>query len=233
MRKSISPVDKRRIVRVSLAALRRAAKLATGGKVLNLLVAPGSLVFTAALVLMLAIGAIEALGLGASSVDIDIDGGWLDWLGFGRVPLLILLVAFLASFGVIGLAGQQIASASLGDPLPGWIAIPAAALASMPAMAALGRLLGRLMPHDETTALDIEDLIGRAGTVIVGRATIGNPARVRIVDPHGQAHYVLVEPNDPAATFETGDTVLIVRREGASFRAILHASPRHTNWMEI
>ena len=54
-----------------------------------------------------------------------------------------------------------------------------------------------------------------------------------MLDPHGQPHHVLVEPNDPAETFAEGDTVLLVRREGASFRAILHSSPRLTNWMEL
>ncbi|WP_322963904.1 YqiJ family protein [Sphingomonas fuzhouensis] len=202
---------------------------------LDVLIAPQAVVFTAALMLMLAIGVIEALGLGASGLDLDLDldSGLLDWLGVGRVPLLVILIAFLASFGIFGLAGQQIAQGLTGTFLPVWLAVPGAALVSVPVTAGLGSVLARLMPHDETTAFDVEDLVGRQGVITVGRAAIDSPARTRVLDPHGQPHHVLVEPNDPAAIFEEGDTVLLVRREGACFRAVLYSSPRHTDWMKI
>ena len=82
------------------------------------------------------------------------------------------------------------------------------------------------------TAFEIDDLVGRAGTITVGRAALGSPARTRVLDPHGQAHHVLVEPNDPSQTFAEGDTVLLVRREGAGFRAILHDTPRFSDWID-
>ena len=202
---------------------------------LELLLAPEAVAFSAALVLMLAIGVIEALGLGTAGADIDLhlgEGVLLDWLGVGRVPLLVLLVAFLAAFGAIGLAGQQLARAFSGDLLPAWLAIPAALVAALPATALLARGLARIMPRDETTAWELDDLVGRAGTVTLDRAAVGSPARTRVFDPHGQAHHVLVEPNDPAAVFEEGDSVLLVRREGDAFRAILHERPRYSNWIE-
>lgn len=201
---------------------------------LQLLVAPEAVVFTAALVLMLAIGAIEALGLGASGLglDLDLDSGLLDWLGVGRVPLLILLVAFLAAFGAIGLAGQQALLALTGRLASPLIATPAAFAVALPATAVLARVLARVMPRDETTAFEIDDLVGRAGTITVGRAALGSPARTRVLDPHGQAHHVLVEPNDPSQIFAEGDTVLLVRREGAGFRAILHDTPRFSDWID-
>lgn len=203
--------------------------------VLELLIAPQAVVFTAALALMLAIGAIEALGLGASGVDVDLDldSGLLDWLGVGHVPLLILLVAFLACFGIVGLTGQHVAEAVTGALLPAWMAVPGALLLALPLTAGLGRVLARVMPRDETTAFDVDDLVGRQGVVTVGRATANNPARTRVIDPHGQPHHVLVEPDDPAAAFEEGDTVLLVRREGPAFRAIIYASPRFNDWMKI
>lgn len=200
---------------------------------LEWLVAPGTIAFSAALVLMMLIGALEAVGLGTSGVDLDLDtdGGLLDWLGVGQVPLLALLVAFLAGFGGLGLAGQQAALMLTGTLLSPWIAVPAALVAAVPATALLARGLARVLPRDETTAVDVEDLVGRAGTITVGRARAGSPARTRVLDPHGQPHHVLVEPNDPAQILEEGDTVLLVRREGERFRAILHASPRLTDWM--
>lgn len=199
---------------------------------LDLLVAPDAAVFTAALVLMAAIGVVEALGLGSSGVDLDLDTGPLDWLGLGRVPLLVLLVAFLAVFGGLGLAGQQIALLATGAPASAWLAVPAALIAALPLTALLARVLARIIPRDETTAFDVDDLVGRAGTITVGRAAANSPARTRVVDPHGQPHHVLVEPNDPAAVFEAGDTVRLVRREGAHFRAILDDSPRLSSWID-
>ncbi|WP_242414789.1 OB-fold-containig protein [Sphingomonas panni] len=198
-------------------------------------IAPEAVVFTAAWVLMLLIGMIEAVGLGSSGLDLDLDldSGLLDWLGVGRVPLLVLLVAFLAVFGGVGLAGQQVAQAMTGALLSPWIAIPAALVVALPLTSAVARLLARLLPRDETTAFEVDDLVGRTGIVTVGRAAAGSPARTRVLDPHGQPHHVLVEPNDSADSFVEGDTVLLVRREGSSFRAILHSSPRLTDWMEI
>lgn len=197
---------------------------------LDLLTAPDAIVFSAALLLMLLIGLVEAVGLGAGGIDLDLDAGPLDWLGVGKVPLLVVLVAFLAAFGGLGLAGQQVATAVAGAPLPALIAIPAALVAALPVTALLARVLARVMPHDETTAYELDDLVGRPATITVGRAAADSPARARTVDPHGQAHHVLVEPNDPAATFQEGDTVLLVRREGSSFRAIFHTAPRYTDW---
>ncbi|KQM31335.1 YqiJ family protein [Sphingomonas sp. Leaf10] len=199
---------------------------------MELLIAPEAVVFTAAWVLMLAIGVIEALGLGGGDFDLDLDSGLFDWLGVGRVPLLVLLIAFLAAFGSVGLAGQQTALEWTGALLSPWIAIPAALVVALPLTAGLSRILAKVIPQDETTAFEIDDLVGRAGIITVGRAASGSPARTRVVDPHGQAHHVLVEPNDPADSFVEGDTVLLVRREGHGFRAILHSSPRFSNWMD-
>ena len=202
-----------------------------------MLLAPGAIVFSAALALMLAIGAVEAAGLGASGLDVDLDidldhGGLLGWLGFGQVPLLVMIVAFLAAFGGLGLAGQQLATMIVGHMLPGLVAIPAAMMGAVPTTALLGRILARIMPHDETTAFDVADLAGRTGTITVGRARAGSPARTRVIDPFGQAHHVLVEPNDADAVFEAGDIVLLVRHEGDRFRAVSHTIPHFSNWID-
>jgi len=201
----------------------------------SLLTAPDTIVFSAALVLMLAIGVIEALGLGVSGLDLDVGAdhdGWLGWLGVGGVPFLVILVAFLTAFGIIGLAGQQVATALVGYTVPSLAAIPAATLAALPVTALLGRGLARIMPHDHTTAVDLDELIGRAGMVTVGRASSGSPARARILDPHGQPHHVLVEPNDPAMTFDEGESIRLVRRVGDRFCAISNDTPRFSNWID-
>ena len=187
--------------------------------------APENMIFTAALALMLLIGAVEAIGLGAGSfgadLGADVDGtDLLGWLGVGRVPLLVLLVAFLAIFGTIGVAGQQAAAALTGVPLSPWIATPLAVLAALPVTGVAARGLARVLPGDETSAIALDELIGRSAFIVTGRAGYGSPARARIEDRHGQTHFVMVEPDRPGPTFHEGDPVLLVRQEGHLFRAI-------------
>jgi hypothetical protein len=46
-----------------------------------------------------------------------------------------------------------------------------------------------------------------------------------VIDRHGQAHFVMVEPHDQALAFNAGDTVLLVRREGQTFFGVQYESP--------
>jgi hypothetical protein len=185
------------------------------------LTAPGNLPFAVALIVMLLIGLVEALGLGASAVHLDMDadadvgGDLLGWLGVGRVPLLMLLVVFLAAFGLIGLTLQQIFG-----PLDLWIAAPAAAAAALPVTGIGARGLARIMPQDETTAVSLDTLVGKRGTVTIGTARRGSPAQARVKDIHGLAHYVMVEPHDEAHPIAEGETVLLVRRDGNVFTGL-------------
>ncbi len=187
---------------------------------IDFLLAPENLPFAVALLLMLMIGAVEALGLGigAAGVDAhaDADADLLAWLGFGRIPLLMTLVVLLALFGLVGIAGQQLAAALLGAPLSPWIAAPAALVAALPLTGISARGLARILPRDETTAISLEDLVGRRATVTVGTARQGSPARASVRDRHGQVHYVMAEPTDGQAVGE-GGTLLLVRREGEIF----------------
>lgn len=176
--------------------------------------------FVTAIVLMLLIGAVQLIGLGGADLDTDADLDLLSWLGVGRLPLLMVLVVFLAIFGVAGLILQQAMLDWAGAPLDAWIAGPAVAVAALPATALAARGLARILPQDHTTAVPLEALIGRSAQVITGRATLGSPARARAEDHHGQVHYVMVEPDRGGQTFEEGEQLLLVRREGELFRAI-------------
>ena len=190
---------------------------------LEFIAAPANLPFTVALLVMLMIGAVEALGLGASAAHFDMDadahfgGEWLDWLGVGRVPLLILLVVFLAIFGMVGITIQQVAAAVFGSPLNPWIAGPAAAVAALPLTGLGARGLARIIPQDETTAVSIESLVGKRGTITIGTARRGSPAQARVRDVYGQPHYVMVEPHDEAHPIAEGEDVLLIRRDGNVF----------------
>lgn len=191
------------------------------------LLAAENIVFVSALILMLLVGAVQAIGLGG---DADFDApDWLDWMGLGRVPLLVMLVLLLAAFGLVGLIGQQLARDLTGTLLSPWIAIPGAGAIALPAAGLAARVLAPVLPRDHTTAINVDGLAGESAQIVTGRAAQGSPARGRVEDWHGQTHYVMIEPDNPGQIFEEGERVLLVRREGDVFRAIArgdHYLPR-------
>lgn len=205
---------------------------------LETFLAPENVPFAAALVLMVMIGIVEAVGLGAGAAHLDahadVDGSdLLGWLGVGEVPLLMLLVVFLALFGIIGLTLQQVAAAMIGASISPWIAAPVAFLVSLPLLGFSARGLARIMPGDETTAVGLDSLIGKRATITVGAASHGCPAQARVRDVHGQSHYVMIEPNDDRQTIAAGETVLLVRREGNVFIGLAEGDaliPRLDDW---
>jgi hypothetical protein len=190
---------------------------------IDFLLAPEMVPFSVALLVMLMIGAVEAVGLGAGAVHLDAgadahaDGDLLGWLGVGTVPLLVVLVVLLALFGLIGIAGQQLAAALLGAPLSPWLAAPAALVLALPLTGSCARFLGGILPHDETTAVGLDSLVGKRATIVVGIAGPGSPARAQVRDAYGQTHYVMVEPIEGGAAMNEGETVLLIEREGNIF----------------
>lgn len=182
--------------------------------------------FAIALVVMIGIGLIEAIGLGLGHLDLDADGadvhdGMLDWLGLGgELPILIWLTSLLGCFTLSGVAIQQGATALVGAPLAwGWASGGALVVgALLNTLAARG--LVRIMPGFETTVISTDDLLRLRGTILEGTARRGAPARAKVVDEHGQAHFIMVEPHDEVDAIASGETALIVRREGTLFYAL-------------
>jgi hypothetical protein len=200
----------------------------------DFLLSGDNVLFMAALVLMLLIGIAEASGLGSgvigdsvdmeADLDAELDGGaptLLAWLNVGRLSLLMLIVILLLAFGVLGLLGQQAAVALLGRPAPALIAVPAALAAALPVTRYLSRWLSRVLPRDETTAVSRASLVGRTAVIVTGQARHADAAQARVHDRHGQAHYVMVEPDKITDVFAEGSKVLLVRCEGARYFAIL------------
>lgn len=159
-------------------------------------------------------------------MDADIDGageGLLALLGFGKLPLMLLLALFLMVFGLVGLFGQQFYTSLFnGALLNGWIAAPLAGLVSLPLTGILARPLGAIMPKDETSAVHIDSLVGRRGHIEIGTAKRGSPARAQIKDMHGHLHHVMVEPDNDGQILAEGEEILLVRKEDGNFRAISH-----------
>jgi hypothetical protein len=146
-------------------------------------------------------------------------------LGLGRVPLLIWLAALLFVFGATGVIGQAVLTSLVGAPLSaGWAALAAGA-AALPLNSIAVRPLAAIMPQDETTAVGLDDLVRRDAEIQIGTARPGSPARAKVIDVHGQSHFVMVEPHDQTQELNAGDTVLLVRREGQTFYGVQYESP--------
>jgi hypothetical protein len=138
----------------------------------------------------------------------------------GRVPILIVIVALLTSFGLLGLALQSVLKGATGYPLP-------ASLASIPAFVGacfvtrwLASVIARIIPRTETSAVSRDSFVGRTATLTLGSARIGEAAQARLTDTHGQTHYVMVEPDRAADVLAEGERVLLVARNNTVFKAI-------------
>jgi len=207
---------------------------------------PAMFPFTVALCIMLLICVTEVLGMlfGLSAfglvdqimpeIDADIDGdvaadgfgaGWLNWLCIGRVPALVLFVAFLTAFGLAGFVLQSSTHWILGWYLPVPIACVGAVVVGLPPTRWLALGLAKVMPKEETEAVSTGSFIGKVAIVIGGVARRDVPAQAKLRDVHGQTHYVLVEPDDPDQAFENGtEVILLDQKSGIRFTAIRNES---------
>ncbi len=197
--------------------------------------------FSVALGLMLLIGLVEGLGLLLGfafsglldnllpDVDLDVDapeldhgavGEFLTWLRVREVPVIVILIAFLTSFGTIGYALQFLSLATFGGTTSWILAVPISVILSLPGLRLFISLLAKIMPKDETSARSRKSFVGQMATITLGYAEKGHSAQARFTDGHGQTHYVMLQPDLTGERFEQGETVLIVRKKGTEFRAI-------------
>ncbi|MCK0099171.1 YqiJ family protein [Qipengyuania sp. S6317L1] len=201
-----------------------------------------NLPFAGAAILLIFIALAQLIGMGdifdGADADLDVDldadldvqgGGLINsalaLLGFGHVPFLVWLAVLLFAFAGIGVAIQQTLIGTLGAPLPGWLAAIGAGAAALPVTGALTRPLARILPQDETSAVGLGSLLRRDAEIQIGEASAGSPARAKVIDAHGQPHFVMVEPNDPETTLKQGETVMLVRREGETFYGVQYENP--------
>ena len=188
--------------------------------------------FAIAFLIMVGIGLIEAVGLGLGhlgvdhDVDIDVHSTFLDWLGLGaQIPILIWLTCLLACFSLTGFALQQIVTEIFGAPLWWPIAAGIALLVGGILNGFVSGLFARFVPTFESTAISSDELVRLRGTICEGQARRGFPARAKVVDQHRQVHYVMVEPHNDDDVIASGETGLLVRREGALFFLLPDSHP--------
>jgi Protein of unknown function (DUF1449) len=201
-----------------------------------ILFAPETWPFAAALALMLGLSVLEGIGLMMShspshaldslipEVPEGIDGA-LGWLHLGRVPVLVLLILFLAGFALSGYLIQSLAKGMSGVLLPVWLAVLPSVFVGFSAVNGLGALIAKLIPRDESSAVTEASMIGRAGVIVRGTARVGYAAEAKVRDVNGRAHYLMVEPDMDEQTFSEGAAVLLVRKVGSRFRCIQNPHP--------
>lgn len=209
------------------------------------LLEPYNLPFAVAIALLVFVAIIQIFGLadmfGADAeIDLDLDAemdgadaisgsgfmeGLLSLIGLGRVPFLVWLTMFLVLFAAIGVSGQALAINLLGAPLHSGVAALLAGIGTLPVNGIVSRPIGAILPKDETSAVGLNSLVRRDAEIQTGTARAGSPARAKVIDMHGQPHFVMVEPHDPAAELKEGETVMLARREGGTFYAVQYENP--------
>ncbi len=203
---------------------------------LEFLLAKQNLAFTIAYAFMLLFGLLTLI-TGAMSgdadvdvdadadIDIDADGpdfaaGALSFLGLGKAPVMMLLVAFSWAFGSAGFILQWIVRGSTGSLLPAALAIPAALVPALILHGAVAALLSKLTNREDSAAIHSDALVGKTATVVLAQTERGKPTQAKVRDQFGTTHYILVEPHRDEDRFSPGEEVVLVSRNGSLFEAM-------------
>jgi hypothetical protein len=196
----------------------------------DILLAPDVRPFAVAAAIMLALGGIELLatlvGFSLSHIGKDIEvetdsglGGLFLWINAGRLPLLILIILALGVFSIAGFFLQGLAH-GVGISIPVAIAAIAAAGFSLPVIRVTSRGIARIIPRDETYAVNEADFIGHVAEVSIGPLDQGLPGRVRLKDVFGNWHSLVARASPESTPLPVGASVLLVDRDAKSFIAI-------------
>lgn len=147
------------------------------------------------------------------------EGGFLSWLGFGRVPLAVLLIALCAGFAGFGLLVQALAGGILGGPLHWALASVPALAAALPVTRVATVAIARLVPREQTYVASNDSLLGRVAIVTQGTATAALPAEARVPDGFGGSLYVAVVPEAEGTPIPVGTRVVLLSRTERAFVA--------------
>ena len=150
----------------------------------------------------------------------------LGWLHVGKVPVLILLVIFLAGFAVTGFALNLVVYALAGIRVPAVISVLVVLVAALPMVRGIGTAVAHIIPRDQTYAVSLDSLVGRVAAIVSGTARRGFPAQAKVATEFGQTLYVMVEPDNGDTEFPANESVLLVRRiSGTRFEGIRNPRP--------
>ena len=203
-----------------------------------------NLPFTVSLTIMIMIAFLEGvtalIGFGLSSMiessipdfDIDTDLDHSDisknsiltktfgWLRIRKVPVLIILIAFLTVFGLCGLFIQSVFVRITGCLLPGLIASFISLFLTLPLVRGITGIIAKIIPKNETEVITEKSFIGQVAVIILGKASKNSPAQAKFKDKFKTTHYVMIEPDIEDEEFVQGDHVLIVKQTNIGYKAI-------------
>jgi len=187
-------------------------------------------IFSTAIAIVFIIGVLEGvlslIGAGMSSMldsimpelDIEIDmpdsgistfSEVFGWLNKGRVPMLMIVLTFLTSFGLIGLITQFIWFSISGSYLYTLLVLPIAIIGSLPVVRIFSVILSKIMPRDETTAISTDQFIGGICTIVSGKASSTNFVEAKFKDQFNETHYIMVKSLNENETFEAKSEAFI------------------------
>lgn len=162
-------------------------------------------------------------GGGHAGLDVSHEPGMFgtawDWLNAGRVPLLILIMIMLGSFGTIGYMIEGISHAFIGW-LPTFMAAIPAFILTIPVTRRVSLLVSKVVPRDETYVVEAGSLVGQTGIIVTGPLAENTIARVKVRDAHGNHHFPWVRTKDANLKLDNGDHVLLVEHIGGEYLAI-------------
>jgi hypothetical protein len=116
--------------------------------------------------------------------DVGFMGRFLSFMGVGRVPLMVLLLTFCATWGVTGLILNQLLAPVLRSGMVYmWPSLAGAAFVSVMGTSWLARIIGKVMPTTSTTAHARSYFVGRMADARYDITADSGAATLR--DEHG------------------------------------------------
>lgn len=149
-----------------------------------------------------------------ASVDHDADDAGhgslslaaLSWLGLGKVPLSIILMVLLLTWGVVGfIANTAMDSRGAAAAL---VSIPVAAAISLLVTHFVAAMIGRYLPLYETTAHRRHELLGKVGEAIFPIDQKFGMVAVR--DETGDLYQIACRTESQGETIPKGSNVQLV-----------------------
>ncbi|MEQ9814828.1 MAG: DUF1449 family protein [Azospirillaceae bacterium] len=133
----------------------------------------------------------------------------LDWLNIGRVPALVVLIAFLGLFSAIGFGIQSALIELVDEPMPAWIAWFVVLIVALPPTRWVGAGIARVMPREETYAVAMRSLVGSAAVVTMGEVTRTRPGKAKVRGQRGNTLWVRVRAAKNDEQFRPGQPVIL------------------------
>ena len=117
-------------------------------------------------------------------------------LGVGKVPLSLVLMVLLMTFGFFGFASNRM----LDDLIPGfWVifaSMPVALIGSMIATGLVSNAMARWLPMDQSFAVRARELVGRRATLLYDLPPNASSTAI-VKDQFGNRHQISVVSNVP------------------------------------